>query len=119
MRRKTFGALGNFLTQVALASDVDEVKDNDKSVTLMTLHAAKGLEFPIVFLSGLEEGMFPSSRSIGQFENSQEIEEERRLMYVGITRAKDRLFPLPGLKEDVFGEISNFSRRQDLLRKSL
>ena len=86
------GALGNFLTQVALVSDVDEVKDNDKSVTLMTLHAAKGLEFPIVFLSGLEEGMFPNARSIGQYENSSELEEERRLMYVGITRAKEQLF---------------------------
>ena len=102
------GALGNFLTQVALVSDVDEVKDNDKSVTLMTLHAAKGLEFPIVFLSGLEEGMFPSSRSIGQFENSQEIEEERRLMYVGITRAKDRLFLTWAQRRRVWGDIKFF-----------
>jgi len=102
------GALGNFLTQVALVSDIDEVKDNEKSVTLMTLHAAKGLEFPVVFLSGLEEGMFPNARSIGQFENSAEIEEERRLMYVGITRAKERLFLTWAQRRRVWGDIKFF-----------
>ena len=75
------GMLGNFLTQVALVSDIDEVKDNEKSVTLMTLHASKGLEFPVVFLAGLEEGIFPNARAISPYENSSELEEERRLMW--------------------------------------
>lgn len=102
------GALGNFLTQVALVSDIDEVKDNEKSVTLMTLHAAKGLEFPVVFLSGLEEGMFPNSRTIGQNENLSELEEERRLMYVGITRAKDLLHLTWAQRRRVWGDIKYF-----------
>ncbi len=102
------GALGNFLTQVALVSDIDEVKDNDKSVTLMTLHAAKGLEFPVVFLSGLEEGMFPNARTIGPYENSSELEEERRLMYVGITRAKEKLFLTWAQRRRVWGDIKFF-----------
>ena len=102
------GALGNFLTQVALVSDIDEVKDNEKSVTLMTLHAAKGLEFPVVFLSGLEEGMFPNARTIGQQESSVELEEERRLMYVGITRAKDLLHLTWAQRRRVWGDIKFF-----------
>ncbi len=102
------GVLGNFLTQVALVSDIDEVKDNEKSVTLMTLHAAKGLEFPVVFLSGLEEGMFPNARTIGQNENSSELEEERRLMYVGITRAKEKLFLTWAQRRRVWGDIKFF-----------
>ncbi len=102
------GALGNFLTQVALVSDIDEVQDNEKSVTLMTLHAAKGLEYPVVFLSGLEEGMFPNARTIGQNENSSELEEERRLMYVGITRAKDKLFLTWAQRRRVWGDIKFF-----------
>lgn len=102
------GALGNFLTQVALVSDIDEVRDTEKSVTLMTLHAAKGLEYPVIFLTGLEEGMFPSSRSIGQYENSSELEEERRLMYVGITRAKEQLFLTWAQRRRVWGDIKFF-----------
>ncbi len=102
------GALGNFLTQVALVSDIDEVKDTEKSVTLMTLHAAKGLEYPVIFLSGLEEGMFPNARSIGQYENSSELEEERRLMYVGITRAKEQLFLTWAQRRRVWGDIKFF-----------
>jgi DNA helicase-2/ATP-dependent DNA helicase PcrA len=79
----------SFLDSIALMSDVDELKDADSRVTLMTLHSAKGLEFPVVFLTGLEEGVFPHSRSMN---NPEEIEEERRLCYVGLTRARERLF---------------------------
>src|SRR5882724_5069795 len=78
-----------FLDSVALMSDVDELKEAEARVTLMTLHSAKGLEFPVVFLSGLEEGVFPHARSMS---DPEEIEEERRLCYVGLTRARDRLY---------------------------
>jgi DNA helicase-2/ATP-dependent DNA helicase PcrA len=77
-----------FLDSVALVADVDELDDDGQGVTLMTLHSAKGLEFPVVFLTGMEEGVFPHSRSM---DDSDELEEERRLCYVGITRAKQRL----------------------------
>ena len=80
--------LEGFLDGVALVSDVDELKDAEGRVTLMTLHSAKGLEFPAVFMTGLEEGVFPHARSMG---DPDEIEEERRLCYVGVTRAKERL----------------------------
>ena len=82
-------ALAGFLDQVALVSDVDELKDGARGVTLMTLHAAKGLEFPVVFLTGMEEGVFPHARSL---HDTADIEEERRLCYVGLTRAQKRLF---------------------------
>jgi DNA helicase II / ATP-dependent DNA helicase PcrA len=78
-----------FLDSVALMSDIDELKDADARVTLMTLHSAKGLEFPVVFLTGLEEGVFPHARSMN---DTEEVEEERRLCYVGLTRARDRLY---------------------------
>jgi DNA helicase II / ATP-dependent DNA helicase PcrA len=80
--------LEGFLDGVALVSDVDELKDAEGRVTLMTLHSAKGLEFPAVFVTGLEEGVFPHARSMN---DPDEIEEERRLCYVGVTRAKERL----------------------------
>lgn len=84
------GAIDRFLEQVALASDTDQIPDAELGqVTLMTLHTAKGLEFPVVFLTGLEDGGFPHSRS---FENPHELSEERRLAYVGLTRARQRLF---------------------------
>jgi DNA helicase-2/ATP-dependent DNA helicase PcrA len=82
-------ALEGFLDQVALVSDVDELEDGVRGVTLMTLHAAKGLEFPVVFLTGMEEGVFPHARSLN---DTADIEEERRLCYVGLTRAQKRLF---------------------------
>jgi DNA helicase-2/ATP-dependent DNA helicase PcrA len=78
-----------FLDSVALVSDLDELKDEASRVTLMTLHSAKGLEFPVVFLTGMEEGVFPHARSMN---DPDEIEEERRLCYVGLTRARDRLY---------------------------
>jgi DNA helicase-2/ATP-dependent DNA helicase PcrA len=78
-----------FLDSVALMSDVDELKEAESRVTLMTLHSAKGLEFPVVFLTGLEEGVFPHARSTS---DPEQIEEERRLCYVGLTRAEQRLY---------------------------
>ena len=82
--------LSGFLEQVSLVADADEIPEaSDGVVTLMTLHTAKGLEFPVVFLTGMEEGLFPHSRSIG---DPKEIEEERRLAYVGLTRAREQLY---------------------------
>ena len=83
------GTLEDFLAQISLVSEVDEYDNEEASVTLMTLHNAKGLEFPVVFIIGLEDGVFPHVRSLGE---PKELEEERRLAYVGITRAKERLF---------------------------
>src|SRR5699024_9531851 len=85
--------LVSFLTELALLSDVDsleeEQEEGEDSVTLMTLHSAKGLEFPYVFLVGMEEGIFPHNRTL---DDPEELEEERRLAYVGITRAEERLY---------------------------
>jgi len=83
------GSLEDFLASAALASDADSKDTEQDRVTLMTLHASKGLEFPVVFLVGMEQGLFPSYRSL---EDPAALEEERRLCYVGITRAKERLF---------------------------
>jgi DNA helicase-2/ATP-dependent DNA helicase PcrA len=86
------GTLADFLEQVALVADSDEIPeagDDGGVVTLMTLHTAKGLEFPVIFLTGMEDGVFPHMRSLG---NATELEEERRLAYVGITRARERLY---------------------------
>jgi DNA helicase-2/ATP-dependent DNA helicase PcrA len=82
-------SLDDFLASAALASDADSKDTEQNRVTLMTLHASKGLEFPVVFLVGMEQGLFPSYRSL---EDPAAMEEERRLCYVGITRAKERLF---------------------------
>jgi DNA helicase-2/ATP-dependent DNA helicase PcrA len=82
-------SLDAFLANAALASSLDDNKESSEKVALMTLHAAKGLEFPVVFLVGLEEGLFPSFRSVN---DPSALEEERRLMYVGITRAQEKLF---------------------------
>ncbi len=81
--------LGEFLAEIALVADVDEIDDNDDKVTLLTLHSAKGLEFPVVFISGVEDGLLPHIRS---FDDSEGMAEERRLMYVGVTRAMDELY---------------------------
>ena len=92
--------LDAFLENIALVSDQDTIKDNVNAPTLMTLHTAKGLEFPVVFIIGLNDGVLPHSRSL---EDQEELEEERRLLYVGITRAKERLFLLYSLNRSVFG----------------
>jgi len=84
-------ALPSFLEDVALITDVDEYDATADAVTLITLHAAKGLEFPVVFILGLEEGLLPHMRSL-ESGNPAELEEERRLCYVGMTRAKDHLY---------------------------
>jgi DNA helicase-2/ATP-dependent DNA helicase PcrA len=83
------GSLDTFLEEVSLVADADELDDDESKVVLMTLHTAKGLEFPVVFLIGMEDGVFPHLRSLGE---PDELEEERRLCYVGITRAKERLY---------------------------
>ena len=92
--------LSAFLEEVALASDVDNVNQNEEAVHLMTLHSAKGLEFPVVFIVGLEEGILPHSRSLL---SSGEMEEERRLMYVGLTRAKEKIYLLFTRQRTLFG----------------
>ena len=95
--------LAEFLEGITLSSDIDGVEETEDSVTLMTLHSAKGLEFPVVFLVGMEEGIFPGYKSIGE---EKEIEEERRLCYVGITRAKDHLFMTCAKQRTIFGSTS-------------
>jgi DNA helicase-2/ATP-dependent DNA helicase PcrA len=95
-------SLSAFLEQVALVADIDSVDASADSVTLMTLHAAKGLEFPVVFLVGMEESVFPHIRSFG---NPAEIEEERRLCYVGITRARELLYMSFAESRMTFGNI--------------
>lgn len=89
-----------FLNDLALVSDIDSLEEETKQVTLMTLHAAKGLEFPVVFLIGLEEGVFPLSRALME---ESELEEERRLAYVGITRAEEALFMTNAFSRTLYG----------------
>lgn len=95
--------LGAFLESVALVSDIDTMMDTGDGVKLMTLHSSKGLEFPVVFLMGCEEGVFPHSRSLG---DDSELEEERRLCYVGMTRAREELFMTYARRRAVFGQAS-------------
>jgi DNA helicase-2/ATP-dependent DNA helicase PcrA len=95
--------LEDFLQEVALIADVDMAEFGRNAVTLMTLHAAKGLEFPVVFITGLEEGLFPLAASL---EDRRELEEERRLLYVGITRARQRLFLSCATRRYRFGVLS-------------
>lgn len=99
------GNLEGFLEQVALVNDVDTFDQEDSKVTLMTLHAAKGLEFPIVFLAGMDEGIFPHSRTLM---NEAELEEERRIAYVGITRAEQELFVTNAITRTVFGRTNSY-----------
>ena len=95
--------LAEFLENITLSSDIDNLEDQEDSVTLMTLHSAKGLEFPVVFLVGMEEGIFPGYKSIGE---PKELEEERRLFYVGITRAKQYLYLTCAKHRTIFGSTS-------------
>ena len=104
--------LSAFLAEVSLLSEQENTKgERISSITLMTLHAAKGLEFPVVFLAGMEEGVFPHKRSLDAKDSTQ-LEEERRLMYVGVTRAEDRLYFTHARRRRVFGqtEFSSPSR---------
>jgi len=104
-------SLIGFLERIALMSDVDALKDTGDAVTLMTLHSSKGLEFPVVFLAGLEESVFPHSRSIN---DERQLEEERRLCYVGITRARERLFISHAQRRSLFG-TANYNLRSRFL----
>ena len=96
-------SLAEFLEGITLSSDIDGMEEEEDSITLMTLHTAKGLEFPVVFLVGLEEGIFPGYKSIGE---PKELEEERRLCYVGITRAKQYLFLTCAKQRTIFGSTT-------------
>lgn len=95
--------LAEFLEGITLSSDLDNMEETEDTITLMTLHSAKGLEFPVVFLVGMEEGIFPGYKSIGE---QKELEEERRLCYVGITRAKEYLYLTCANQRTVFGSTS-------------
>lgn len=101
------GSLSDFLERVALVADSDQIPDEDEDgsgvITLMTLHTAKGLEFPVVFLTGMEDGVFPHMRALGQ---PKELEEERRLAYVGITRARERLYLTRSSLRSAWGQPS-------------
>ncbi|MEV6171043.1 DNA helicase PcrA [Streptomyces sp. NPDC051954] len=101
------GGLSAFLERVALVADSDQIPDEDEDgsgvITLMTLHTAKGLEFPVVFLTGMEDGVFPHMRALGQ---TKELEEERRLAYVGITRARERLYLTRSSMRSAWGQPS-------------
>jgi len=99
-------ALGEFLQQVALVSDLDSMDNITNNVTLMTLHSAKGLEFPIIFLAGCDEGVFPHQRA---FTNPHEMEEERRLMYVGVTRAQEKLYLISAKRRQMWGEYKYYN----------
>lgn len=99
------GNLQDFLENVALVSDVDDFESSDSKVTLMTLHAAKGLEFPVVFLTGLDEGLFPHSRTLM---DPSQVEEERRLAYVGITRAERQLYVTNAVTRTMYDRISAY-----------
>ncbi|MEW5818967.1 MAG: UvrD-helicase domain-containing protein [Cyanobacteriota bacterium] len=103
--------LGDFLTQISLLSDIDSLPEDTSFITLMTLHSAKGLEFPVVFLAGLDEGIFPHFRSL---DKNSEMEEERRLMYVGVTRAQDLLYLTHAQKRRIHGDYRYLTKSRFL-----
>jgi DNA helicase-2/ATP-dependent DNA helicase PcrA len=94
--------LGAFLEQVALVSDVDDLEEDPNAPTLLTLHSAKGLEFPVVFIVGMEDGLLPHSRAL---EDGEELAEERRLFYVGLTRAKDQVILSHAFRRMTYGGV--------------
>ena len=98
--------LGEFLQQVALVSDLDSMEDETNNITMMTLHSAKGLEFPTVFIAGMDEGIFPSQRTL---QVPSEVEEERRLMYVGVTRAEEKLYLISAKRRQTWGEYRYYN----------
>jgi DNA helicase-2/ATP-dependent DNA helicase PcrA len=104
-------SLSAFLEKVTLVSDIDNFDEDADSVVIMTVHSAKGLEFPVVFMVGMENGIFPGSQSL---ENSAEMEESRRLCYVGITRAKERLYMTSAESRRVFGRMVSYSQSEFL-----
>ncbi|MCR1898789.1 DNA helicase PcrA [Irregularibacter muris] len=104
-------SLQAFLENVALVADIDNLDSEEGAAVLMTLHNAKGLEFPVVFLAGMEEGMFPHSRSLTDYE---EMEEERRLCYVGITRAMEKLYMSYALQRSIYGQTTYYSKSRFL-----
>src|SRR5699024_7407894 len=95
--------LEEFLATISLLSDIDKTQDTDNMITMMTVHSAKGLEFPVVFLVGMEEGLFPISRA---FENDKDLEEERRLCYVAITRAEKILYITNAKRRTIYGRTN-------------
>jgi ATP-dependent DNA helicase UvrD/PcrA len=97
------GGLGDFLERIALVSDADQIAEQGGRVALMTLHTSKGLEYPAVFIAGMEEGLFPHSRSR---DSGEEVEEERRLCYVGMTRARRYLYLSNTLSRELYGARS-------------
>jgi DNA helicase II / ATP-dependent DNA helicase PcrA len=99
-------SLSAFLEQVSLVSDLDDVDTGTEAVTLMTLHSAKGLEFPVVFVAGLEDGIFPHMRSM---ESDRELQEERRLCYVGMTRAQEELYLTHAYRRTLYGATDNLA----------
>lgn len=104
--------LGGFLEEISLVADIDGYDEDQDSVVMMTVHSAKGLEFPTVFLTGMEEGLFPSGRS----ESDEDIEEERRLCYVAITRAKEKLYITNTERRTIFGKTTQ-NRQSRFLRE--
>ncbi len=104
-------SLSIFLEEIALIADVDSLDSQDNAITLMTIHSAKGLEFPIVFIAGMEEGILPHARSLLE---RDELEEERRLLYVAMTRAKDRLYMLRAKSRMLYGETQSNAQSQFL-----
>lgn len=102
--RRVGGDLGLFLEEVSLVADVDKLEAGADSITLMTLHSAKGLEFPVVFLAGMEEGLFPHARSLV---DEEQLHEERRLCYVGMTRAMEELYLVWARTRHIFGRLES------------
>ncbi len=114
MQREEQATVESFLANLALASDLDELVDDSSYVTLMTLHAAKGLEYPTVFLTGMEDGLLPSRRALDDVDSPAALEEERRLTYVGVTRAIERLFMSHAQRRSIFGNTVPHARSRFL-----